>query len=249
MKKIYKEKGNDMNLMVRLLVCGLCLMLFAACATPSAELPPPPAKYIYEMEKPQDIRAANSLWNDETNIFEDRKARKVNDIVLINIVESLSGSGAADTSTKRDSSGEYGVDNMLGMKKNYKFTNTPLIKKLYAKDAEFEFSAKGASASQFKGEGDTNREGELMATVTAKVVEVLPNGNLVLAARKELTINEEKQILVFSGTARPDDISSDNTILSTKIADAKVFYVGKGVIHDKQKPGWLVRVLDNVWPF
>lgn len=238
-----------MNLTPRLLGCGFILMLFAACATPSSELPPPPAKYIYEMEKPQGIRAANSLWNDEANIFEDRKAGKINDIVTINIVESLSGSGTADTTTKRNSSAEYGVDNMLGMKKNYNFTNTPLIQKLYAKDAEFEFSAKGSSISQFKGEGDTNREGELIATVTAKVVEVLPNGNLVLAARKELTINEEKQILVFSGIARPDDISSDNTILSAKIADAKVYYVGDGVIHDKQKPGWLVRALDKVWPF
>ena len=112
-----------------------------------------------------------------------------------------------------------------------------ILKHLYKGGNVFEPAIKSTSKSEFKGKGDTNREGSLVATITAKVVEVLPNSNLVLEARKELTINNEKQILVLSGLARPDDISSDNTIYSNKIADAQVYYLGDGVIQDKQGPG------------
>ena len=77
----------------------------------------------------------------------------------------------------------------------------------------------------------------------------MPNGNLVLEARKELTINSETQILVLTGMVRPDDVTSDNTVFSNKIADARVYYVGDGVLQEKQSPGWFVRVLDHVWPF
>ena len=249
MKNTLSIYGKHVNLLVRLTGSMICLMIFAACATPSAKLPPPPPKYVYQYDEPRENGAANSLWKDGANIFEDRKARRINDILTINIVESISGSGKADTNTKRNSTGDYGLDSMLGMKKNYDPASIPFVKDLYGKGAKFDPSAKGSATSQFKGDGDTSREGELVATVTARVVEVLPNGYLILAARKELTINNEKQILVLSGTVRPDDISSDNTVYSNKIADAKVYYVGDGVIQDKQKPGWLVRALDKVWPF
>jgi len=75
------------------------------------------------------------------------------------------------------------------------------------------------------------------------------NGNFILESRKELTINNEKQILIMTGMVRPVDISTDNIVLSTKIADARLYYVGDGVIQDKQSPGWLVRILDNLWGF
>ena len=88
-----------------------------------------------------------------------------------------------------------------------------------------------------------------MGTITAKVVEILPNGNLVLESRKEITVNNEKQILVFQGMARPEDIAMDNSIMSDKVADSRVFFVGDGVLQDKQRPGWLVRLLDKIWPF
>jgi len=249
MKNTLSTYGNRINLLIRLSGLIICLMIFAACATPSAQLPPPPPKYVYQYDEPRENGAANSLWKDGANIFEDRKARRINDILTINIVESISGSGMADTNTKRDSSGDYKLDNMLGMKKNYETGTIPFIRDVYEKGGQFDPSAKGSAISQFKGDGDTSRKGELVATVTARVVEVLPNGNLILAARKELTINNEKQILVLSGTVRPDDISADNTVYSNKLADAKVYYVGDGVIQDKQKPGWLVRAMDKVWPF
>jgi flagellar L-ring protein precursor FlgH len=77
----------------------------------------------------------------------------------------------------------------------------------------------------------------------------MPNGNLVIESRKDITINREKQILVLRGMIRPEDIGNDNTVLSSRVADSEVYYVGDGVIQDKQGPGWLVRFLDKAWPF
>jgi len=221
---------------------------FIGCATRSAELPTPPPKYVYDLEKPETIVTANSLWSDSVNIFEDRKARGLNDLVTIDISESLSGSGTADTETKRDSSLSYELTKLLGMDLDFNLQNKSLLKNLF-KSGKFTPSVGGTGSSAFKGEGDTNRAGDLVATITARVVEVLPNRNLILEARKEMTINNETQILVLAGMVRPDDIDSTNTVVSSKIADARIYYVGNGVIQDKQKPGWLIQVVDNVWPF
>ncbi|GBD95544.1 MAG TPA: flagellar basal body L-ring protein FlgH [Nitrospirae bacterium] len=234
-------------------VCALCSFLFAlsltGCATPASKLPPPPPKYVNQTEEAVEVSSINSLWNEKENLFEDRKARRLNDLVTINIDESFSGSGKADTATSRESSIDFELAKFLGMNKDFNLQNAFGIKDLYKGANVFDPAVKSTSKSAFKGKGDTNREGTLVATITAKVVEVMPNGNLVLEARKELTINSEKQILVLSGMVRPDDISSDNTIASSKIADAQVYYVGDGVIQEKQSPGWMVRTLDYVWPF
>ncbi len=232
------------------LCCVLGAVVFlSGCATPSVKLPPPPPKYVHQMKEYQSAKTVNSLWNDTTNIFGDRKARRLNDLVTIKIAESLSGSGKADTNTSRDSSLDVKLEELLGMNTDFNIQDLPLVNGMYKDANVFKPAVKGSAKSQFKGKGGTNREGELIATITAKVVEVMPNGNLVLEARKELTINNEKQILVLAGMVRPDDIDNDNTVSSTKIADARVYYVGDGVIQDKQSPGWLVRMLDNVWPF
>ncbi len=233
---------------VCILYSVFCIFL-AGCATPSAKLPPPPPKYVDNTEKISSHSTQNSLWSDSGNLFEDRKARRLNDLVTINIVENISGSGAADTETSRDSTMAFKLEEFLGMNKDFNLQNVVGLKDLYKGGNIFVPEVKSTSKSNFKGEGDTNREGQLIATITAKVVEVLPNNNLMLEARKELTINNEKQILVLTGMVRPDDISSDNAIFSNKIADAQVYYVGDGVIQEKQHPGWMVRALDHVWPF
>ncbi len=243
-------KNKDSCLFVCVLLYVFCILFFvSACATPSAKLPIPPPKYVYHMEESRRVGTVNSLWDNTENLFLDTKARGLNDLVTINIVESLSGSGKADTATSRDSSADFDLTNFFGMNKDFNLHNAFLLKDFYKGTNVFQPAVKGSGKSDFKGKGDTNREGELIATITAKVVEVIPNGNLVLESRKELTINNEKQILVLRGIVRPDDIAEDNTVSSSKIADAQIYYVGDGVIQDKQSPGWLVRVLDKVWPF
>lgn len=235
-----------------LILCSVSLAL-VSCATPMSKLPPPPPKYVHDMTDSVPSASANSLWADGENLFSDIKARRVNDLVTILIVESLSGSGAADTATSRDSSVDLELAEFLGMAKDFGLQDRSLLKHLYnigdSSATKFNPAIQGSGKSDFKGEGDTNRKGALNATITAKVVEVMPNGNLVLESRKELTINSETQILVLRGIARGEDVTSGNTIISTKLADAQVYYVGDGVIQEKQSPGWLVRISDHLWPF
>jgi len=87
------------------------------------------------------------------------------------------------------------------------------------------------------------------ATISARVMEVLDNGNLSIEGRRQLTVNEEDQFIIITGIIRPEDITADNVIESQFIADARIVYTGKGVINDKMRPGWLTRILDWVWPF
>jgi flagellar L-ring protein precursor FlgH len=246
---INKKKITSQGFVISVLLSVFCLLSFIGCVTPSAKLPPPPPKYVDHVDEKMSESSANSLWSDGVNLFEDTKARRLNDLVTINIVESISGSGKADTDTSSESTLAFELSEFFGMNTDFNLQDDKLLKSLYKGGNVFEPKVESASKSEFKGKGDTNREGKLIATITAKVVEVMPNGNLILEARKELTINNEKQILVLTGMVRNDDIEVDNTILSSKIADAQVYYVGDGVIQEKQSPGWMARVLDYVWPF
>ncbi len=233
----HRQRKTSLLSFVWLLASGFWLLYFIGCAATTAKLPPPSPEYIYEGEKIES-QTQNSLWRDTASLFGDRKGWRLNDLVTIRIVEKISGSKKAGTSTKKDSSVNAGVNAFLGAPLNSgeeSFWGKP----------EINASVK----NNFKGAGETTREGKLVGTVTARVIKVMPNNNLVLEGRKETTINNEKQILIIKGMARPDDINADNTILSSKMADTEIYFVGAGIIQDKQKPGWLVRIVDKIWPF
>lgn len=190
-----------------------------------------PAAYHQEMlPEPSE----GSLWSPSygrTFLFEDAKAKRVGDMVTVLIVEESEGTKDADTQVSRESSIEAETRSLLGISE---------VTKLEA-DADF--------ANEFNGQGSTSRSGELTAKVTALVTAVMPNGNLMIEGRKEVRVNEEKEYISLSGIIRPEDIRPDNTVLSTFVADARIEYTGWGVLHDKQRPGWLVRILDWIWPF
>ena len=105
------------------------------------------------------------------------------------------------------------------------------------------------SSFNHQGTGTTQRSGALSAYMTARVVDVLANGNLFIQGNREVRVNHENQIITLSGIVRPRDISAENVIQSTYIADAQITYSGTGIVNDRQKPGWLTRVIDKVWPF
>ena len=107
-----------------------------------------------------------------------------------------------------------------------------------------------ASASNdFTGSGSTSRAEDLVASLTTQIVQIYPNGNLRIAGNKTITVNNEMQIVELSGIVRETDISPGNVVDSKNILNARISYSGQGVLSDKQKPGWLVRSLDAVWPF
>jgi flagellar L-ring protein precursor FlgH len=108
---------------------------------------------------------------------------------------------------------------------------------------------KAAMESEFEGSGTTGRSGSIAAVISVRIVEVMPNGNLKIAGSREISINNERQYITLTGFVRPADIPWNNTVLSTYISDARIVYSGSGVINDRQRPGWMLRILDAVWPF
>jgi len=239
-KRELQDEGQVKMVLVVIMVFSMTGLL-SACNTP--KLPPPSEKYVYNEDKGPKA-SANSLWADRAGLYENVQARRVNDLVTINVLENIAGSGAADTALSKTSAFSAAVTSMFGAPLSLGLPN------LYGSGTGgFAPVAAGNVTDSFKGDGSTTRSGTLVGTITAKVVEVMPNGNLVLESRKELTINHEKQILILRGMARPDDIALNNTISSGQIADAKVYFVGDGVMQSKQRGGWLVRILDEVWPF
>jgi flagellar L-ring protein precursor FlgH len=188
--------------------------------------------------KPQ---SPGSLWNgDEGNWLADIKGRRVGDIVTVIIKETAKASKEASTDTDRSSSITAGIANFFGLaesvaEKNSNIDTTALI---------------GASAdSKFSGSGKTTQSGNLVATLTTQVVEVYPNGNLKIRGGKSVTVNNENQIIYLTGIVRLFDVTADNTVDSGNILNAQISYTGKGALSDKQKPGWLMRIFDNTWPF
>jgi flagellar L-ring protein precursor FlgH len=107
--------------------------------------------------------------------------------------------------------------------------------------------AGGCANSTFKGSGSTGRSGSLTAVMTARVAEVLPNGDLALEGVREIEINGDRQIIVLTGVVRPVDIAQGNVVPSTKIGQMRIRYFGRGLIKDNLQPGLVVRILNKIF--
>ena len=196
---------------------------------PTVQVPPPPAP-----------SSPGSLFNDSGSLYADLKAHRVGDIVTVTISEQASASKQATTTTGRKSTASAGLQKLFGLDRtigniSHAIDPSSLVDTSYQTD--------------FKGSGSTSRNEDLVATLTTRVVAVLPNGNLRIAGSKSVRVNNEDQLIGLTGEIRPEDISSNNSVDSKYILDARISYTGKGVISDNQGQGWLVRVLDNIWPF
>jgi flagellar L-ring protein precursor FlgH len=183
---------------------------------------------------------ADGLWQGQlSGLFGDQRAKYVGDIVTVKIVEVSQASESATTDTKRKSQTVAGLANFFGIENHGTgpFGNSASL------------ISSNTPNNDFSGSGATTRTGSLSATITARVMDVLPNGNLAVEGKREIYVNNEKKEILLQGVVRPRDIAFDNSILSTQIADAKVIYTGIGVVAEKQRPGWGQRLFDYIWPF
>ncbi|MCK5255491.1 MAG: flagellar basal body L-ring protein FlgH, partial [Deltaproteobacteria bacterium] len=165
----------------------------------------------------------------------------------IKIDEISKASQQVSTKTSRDSSILASIAKFLGSPLDFGLEN------LWGRDdtgADLPFKPEITSSakSSHSGSGKITGSGKLSAEITAKVIEVMPNGNLIIEGRKEVTIDKEKRFIILSGIVRPEDVEFDNTVSSSKIADARIEYTGTGVISDKQSPGVFHRIFDWVYP-
>jgi flagellar L-ring protein precursor FlgH len=204
--------------------------------------PPPPVMAV--PARPADPAACAGLWNEVAyrSPFQDLRANQVGDLITVNIVETSRANKKATTKTGRESSINAGISNLLGWETKIGKLGVPAA---FNNEAMF----KASMENEFDGSGETTRNETMTASITARVIDVTPNGNLFIRGSRKVKVNNEAQYITLTGLVRPADISPDNTVLSTYIAEAAIEYTGSGPVSDKQSPGWLMRAVDYVWPF
>jgi flagellar L-ring protein precursor FlgH len=174
------------------------------------------------------------------DLFHDYRAWKPLDLITIVINETAQGNKQANTRVTNSSSIEAAINNLIGIEDTITRTNKQI-------DNGTMISAE--TEKEFTGQGQTIRQDMLKATISAIVMEVLPSGLLRVEGEKIVTVNGEEQNMKISGLVRTRDINSNNEVLSSKIANARVDYYGRGTLGDSQTPGWLYQILNFVWPF
>ncbi len=172
---------------------------------------------------------AESLWNKKNSksLYTDSKASVIGDILTIIIVETAVADQCASTALEKSTQIE-GSD----------FTG--IVEKFFNP-----FSVE--AGDDFQTQGTTKQSQNLRAKITAQIVEVLPNGNFVIEGKRSVVVNKDKQVIVLSGIIRPEDITKDNTILSSLISDAQIRYEGEGIIAKRQKPGILTKIFNMIF--
>ena len=185
--------------------------------------------------------AANSLWQQGSrSFFKDQRARQIGDIVTVKVNFKDSADIANETKRARSNSDSMGVPNLFGLE-------TQADKALPGVNPSALVNATSATSSD--GVGSVKRAETLTTNVAAIVTQILPNGNMVLEGKQEVRVNFEVRELIVGGVIRPEDIENDNTIDSTKIAEARLAYGGRGQITDVQQPRYGQQVMDVILPF
>ncbi len=170
--------------------------------------------------------------------FEDMRARRVGDLLTVKLVEKTTGSKAADTELKKNSSTQLNNATVLGVQPT---KSAPGFIPFVPDGSNFTTETNMTSAHSFKGEGDASQSNMLQGEITVSVIEVLPNGNMKVRGEKRIGINKGNEYIKVSGIVRPQDVDTSNTVLSTKIADPTLVYVGDGPMSETNSIGWLAR--------
>jgi flagellar L-ring protein precursor FlgH len=185
--------------------------------------------------------SADSLWNQglSRNMCGDKKAQTVGDILTILIQENNGATRQNNTTTSKKASLNAAIASIL-----YSPTTSGLLTKKGALPA-----INYTSDAEFNGGGSINNAETITAQVSVKVVDVLPNGNMVVEGQLHTAFSGEKQDAIVRGTVRPDDVMANNTLYSYNVADATIQFLSKGTITDAQRKGWLNKIWDKLSPF
>ena len=215
---------------------SLAVLLFLPAITRAGEKEPPVGQRLTNYVGRARARSAasvpttGSLWSPQGLFAElvlDYKARKVNDLIVIHIIEQTTAEAAGSVQSQRAfeaSSGISGLFGIVGARSGLRTLFSP------------------GSDRGLSGQAQTASDTRLTTTLTGHVVEVLPNGNLVVEAAREVEMNNERQILLVRGIVRPGDVAPDNSVLSTSISHLEVELKGKGVVSDSvDRPNVILR--------
>jgi flagellar L-ring protein precursor FlgH len=188
---------------------------------------------------------ADSIWRQAVgephSLYSTSKGEyKIGDIITILIVEAVTASNSTGMGAGKETNfkAEFdGFDDILGL--------THLFGRPFSADPRFEVDA----SNDFDSGGASHRSTAITGTISGQITEILPNGNLRIEASQNLLVNDEKNSVIVLGTVRPQDISPQNTVFSTQVANAEIHYKGIGPLSTVQKRGIITEVLEFIWPF
>ena len=186
--------------------------------------------------------ASNSLWRQGSRaFFKDQRAARVGDLVTVRVRVTDRAQFENQTRRSRQNGENLGADALMGFETR--------LDRILPDDVSADALVGIDSRSSSRGEGSTRRSEQLTTNVAAVVTQVLPNGNMVIEGKQEIRVNFEVRELIVAGVVRPEDIEADNTIDSTKIAQARIAYGGRGQLTDVQQPRYGQQVMDILLPF
>ena len=195
---------------------------WAATAPVEQTSPPPPDGSIY-----------HDMQNME--LFNDARAHRIGDILTINLVEAMQASKKSETTTSKSDKVNIGAPQVLGQSL-----------RVLGKSADSTLN----SANSFDGAGSSTQSNQLSGQITVTVAQRLANGNLLVRGEKWLTINQGQELIRISGIVRAQDIGQDNSVDSTRVADARITYTGRGTLNEANTQGWLAKFFNSKWmPF
>ena len=184
---------------------------------------------------------SQSLWHDEVSrpMYADKRATQVGDIITIIVSETSTASKNNETKTEKQSSLSAAIASFL---------YPPSASGLLTKKGSLPAMAYNSDIKH-DGSGSINNSETVVAKVAVRIVDVLPNRNLVVEGRRETAFSGEKQTIVLRGVVRQDDVNPDDTVFSYNVADATIQMIGKGTVSDVQRKGWFTRIWDKLTPF
>ncbi|SDD87916.1 flagellar basal body L-ring protein FlgH [Aquimonas voraii] len=211
-----------------------CFLLLTACAASGPSLPPAGFEPSYPSNAQAPLPAPGAIYRGGgtggLSLFADQKARNVGDILTVQLVERTQASATSSTNTSKNSTVAVPAPTLFG---------APTTIGGRTLDSEL------GAESEFDGSGNSSQSNRLDGSVTVTVAERLPNGYLVIRGQKWIRINQANEHIQIQGIVRPADIGPDNTILSSRVADAQIAYRGRGSLAQANAQGWLTRFFQS----
>ncbi|MBN2815654.1 MAG: flagellar basal body L-ring protein FlgH [Campylobacterales bacterium] len=233
------------------LTSAITLFYLSGCTAhltdPEIDFEPP--KYVEEMpaqEDPKDYTSTGSIFGQGDNpLFSDHKAMHANDIVTVVISETATSSNTGSKALTESDDISLGG----GIFSNTGSANSMVSKATNGVNGFSDIGFSSSSATSYTGAGSATKDASFTTTVSARIVKVLQNGNYFISGRREILIDDQKQLVQISGVIRPYDIDQNNRINSSQMSDAKILYKTQGDVDRATKQGWGTQIIEAVWPF
>lgn len=229
---------------------SLAILLLGGCTAkltePEIDFKPP--EYVEQMPafqgEREELGAGSIFGRGDNPLFSDHKAMHVNDIVTVSITETAQSSNSAKKQLSEADTSKLGGGTFANAG-----GNSAVSSWMGRANGLTDIGFTTDSSSSYAGQGSYSKDASFTTTVSARIIKVLENGNYYINGRREILIDDEKQIIQISGVIRPYDIDQYNNITSSQMSNAKILYSSEGDVDRSTKQGWGTRLVQAVWPF